>query len=164
MIIFENLPCEDGIQSSDLPVWIRKQRDIEGEALVAPQLSATDLTRLRHVAQNGQRKFFQGPLGFDDLLEQRNDAVESGIFLSSLVQTAHVVNRVEDLVRNLAEVAPFHGGLEEFGEHIDGVGVLKRVQSRRQHGQVLNELQHGDLVDGRHSSKFFQDPYWRLSA
>lgn len=84
---------------------------------------------MRHVAKNRQRKLFERPLGLHNLLKKRYYAIQSSILLAGLVQTTHVVDSVENLVADFPEVRPFDRRPQQVRKHVDGVGVLKRVES-----------------------------------
>lgn len=82
-----------------------------------------------HVTEDWKSELFQGPFCLENTLQHRNDAIQSGIFLSRLIQTAKIVDRVEDLIRDLSEVRLFEAVTEQVCQNIDGVRVLQRVES-----------------------------------
>ena len=109
-----------------------------------------------HVAKNRQSEFLQRPLGLDNALKERNDTGQGRILLSRLAQAAQVVHSVQHLVADIAEMRELHACVQQVRQHLNGVAVLQCVQCRGKHTEVLDELQHGDLVIGTHPSQVFK--------
>ena len=154
-----DIPDEDRVQCCDLPIGLGQQRDVELQPLIPPQFTTPNLARVCHVAQNRQREFLERAFGAVDTLQDRNDIVERRVFLARLVEAAQVVDGAEDLVGNLAEVRLLHAGAQQLRQHVDGVAVLQRVKRGAEHRQVLDELEHGDLMRRRHALELFEDAW-----
>jgi hypothetical protein len=55
---------------------------------------------------------------------------------------------VKDLIGNFAVVRVAFARLKQFNQNVDRIGVLKCLMCGAQHGQILNEFEHSDLVPG----------------
>lgn len=150
-------PNEDCIERRDLPILIRQQGDVKLQPLILPQNLPTYFPAMRHIAQNRQRKLLQRPLRLDNLLQKWDDAVQRGVFLARLGQAAQVVHNVEDLVGDFAEAGGGDARTEEVRESFDCSAVLQRVVGCSEHGKILDEFEHRDLVAGGHAAEVFED-------
>lgn len=70
-----------------------------------------------------------------------------------------VVHGIENLVRDFTVEWVVTRFLKQFDKDVDGVGVLESLMRGREHGQVLDELEHRDLMVRRHLAQVFKYAY-----
>ena len=46
---------------------------------------------------------------------------------------------------------------QQLGENVDCIRILQRVKGGRQHGEILDELEHGNEVVWGHSLQILED-------
>ncbi len=113
---------------------------------------------MRHVTEDREYKLLRWPVCPHDLEQQRDDAVAGSVLLTLFTETAEIKHGIEHLIRDLSkECLPlFHRKAEHIDQKVNCIRRVQRLEHTRAHGHVLDELEHGDLVGGGHSSEILE--------
>ena len=58
------------------------------------------------ITENGEGEFFEGTLGDDDLLENRDHPGDCCLFLSRFIKSAEIEYRTQDLIEDFLPLEP----------------------------------------------------------